>query len=170
VQAREEKEAWRAFKEPIQRVIGCVDQTARLHEKAFPDGVRLLATTVDGIPFGDGLVFRFSLQLEPILVDDVWRMSTRRYDFTIWTKTKVPTMVFGWHWHPASKQSKVAYPHLHVPSALSHKSKHIPTGRISLEDVVLFGFDELGVTSAIENAVEIVNEARDLHKRQRSWS
>jgi hypothetical protein len=74
VQAREEKEAWRAFKEPIQRVIGCVDQTARLHEKAFPDGVRLLATTVDGIPFGDGLVFRFSLQLEPILVDDVWRM------------------------------------------------------------------------------------------------
>ena len=166
---RDEKEAWRAFKEPIQRVIGCVDQTVRLHEKQFKDGIRLLATTVDGIPFGDGLVFRFSLQLEPLSDDGVWRMSTRRYDFTIWTKTRVPTMVFGWHWHPASKQSKVVYPHLHVPSALSHKSKHIPTGRLSLEDIVMFGFDELGVIPTVENALAIVNETRDLHKQHRSW-
>jgi hypothetical protein len=78
-------------------------------------------------------------------------------------------MVFGWHWHPASKQSKVYYPHLHVPSALSHKSKHISTGRLSLEDIVLFGFDELGVTPTLGNAIDIVNEARDVHKQQRSW-
>ena len=166
---RDEKEAWRAFKEPIQRVIGCVDLNVRLIEKRFDGGVRILTTNANGIRFGDALTFSFSLRLAPVQENGVWRMSTQRYDFMITHRTEPTKMVFGWHWHPASKKSRIAYPHLHVPSALSHKSRHIPTGRLSLEDVVLFGFDELGVVPTVENAVAIVNETRDLHIRHRSW-
>jgi hypothetical protein len=170
VPGRDEKEAWRAFKEPIQRVTGCVDMTVRLIERTFEGGIRILSTDDKGIRFGDALIFSFSLRLEPVVTDGVWRMSTRRYDFMITQRTDPKKVVFAWHWHPASRQSRIVYPHLHVPSALSHKTRHIPTGRVTLEDVVLFGFDELGVTPAHENAVSIVNETRELHKRHRSWN
>jgi hypothetical protein len=166
---RNPQEAWRNFKEPIQRVVGCVDLSSRLVEREFDDGRRLLAGPSNGIAFGPSLSLTFSLQLEPIEEAGDWRMTTRRYDFTLTQRTKPAELTFGWHWHPASRRSQVVYPHVHVPSAATFSTKHIPTGRVSLEDVILFGFAELGVPPANTNAEKIVAEVRDRHKQYRSW-
>lgn len=84
---RDEQEVWRGFREPIARAVGCVDIAARLVERVFPNGVRLLASS----------------------------------------------------------------------------------GRVSLEDVILFGFDDLGIAPAHGDARRIVTEIRDRHKLFRSW-
>ncbi len=166
---RDQKEAWRAFKDPISRAVGCLDMSARLVERRFENGVMLLGSSSPGIKFGDALMLVFSLQLEPVKDADQWRMTTRRYDFTLVSRTRSTEVVFGWHWHPASKRSRITYPHVHVPSASAFKTRHIPTGRVALEDVILFGFDDLGVLPAHQDARRIVAEVRDKHRQYRSW-
>jgi hypothetical protein len=57
--------------------------------------------------------------------------------------------VFAWHWHPTRTPQK-PYPHLHVRSehrllGLALKNLHMPTGRVSFEEVVRFLIDELRV-------------------------
>jgi hypothetical protein len=170
VPGRDEREAWRAFKDPIAKAVGCVDMTARLVERSFSNGVSLLASSANGVPFGPALILTFSWQVEPAPFEgEQVRMTTKRYDYTLTLRTNPSEVVFGWHWHPASKQSHITYPHLHVPSALKFKTRHIPTGRVSLEDVILFGFDDLKVPPAHDDARRIVTEVRERHKQYRSW-
>lgn len=167
---RDEREAWLAFKEPIQRVVGCVDMSARLSERLLEKGRRLLASQVGGVKFGPDLLLMFSFQIEPVLTDGNYRMTTRRYDFTLVRTYSPDHIVFGWHWHPASRRSPVSYPHVHVPAASQFKTRHIPTGRMSLEDVILFGFADLGVEPAHPDAQQIVTEIRTRHKQYRTWN
>jgi len=142
---------------------------ARLVERTFDDGVRLLASPSEGIGFGPDLKLSFSFHIEPIVEDGMWRLATRRYDFTLTRSTRPIEIVFAWHWHPASKQSRITYPHVHVPSASRFNTRHIPTGRVSLEDIILFGFDDLGVNQAHPDAHKTVTEVRDRHKKYQTW-
>lgn len=164
------EEAWRAFRDPIRRTIGALDLTARLSERAFDGGIHFLGSTAQGINFGPALNFTFSFHLEPLQENGEWRMTTRRYDFTLTERTDRAKLVFGWHWHPASRRSKITYPHVHVPSAAAFSTRHIPTGRVSIEDVIMFGFDDLGVTPSHEQAMAIVEANRSRHKQYRSWN
>lgn len=96
-------------------------------------------------------------------------MTTLRCDYEIFRLTQPKNPIFSWHWHPKSRRSKVSYPHLHVRSASEFPTKHLPTGRVSIEDVNFFAFDELGVQPTHEDARRIVTEIRDRHKLFRSW-
>lgn len=129
-----------------------------------------LATQSTGIPFGPALSLFFSFRVRPVESEGTWRVTTERYDYTLTRPASPDKIVFGWHWHPESRRSRVSYPHLHVPSAESFSTKHVPTGRVSLEDVVMFGFDELNVTPAHATARAVVEEVRSTHKQYRSWN
>lgn len=166
---RNADEAWREFCGPIRRTVGCIDLTARVVEKRFRDGNRFIAAPAEGITFGP-LSLNFDLTLRPVEGDTEWRMTTLRYNFTLVRPNDARTTIFGWHWHPNSKRSPITYPHVHVPAALEFRTRHIPTGRVSLEDVVVFGFVELGVPPAHDNARAVVQEVMDKHKQHRSWS
>ena len=169
---RNEKEAWRAFADPVKRAIGAVDLTARLVEKHFSeDDVHILSSAPPGIPFGN-LTLSFSINVTPLPGESggEWRMTTTRYDYALERVTsKRREQVVGWHWHPRSCRSDVLYPHVHVPSANSYSTRHIPTGRVALEDVIMFGFDDLGVAPTSDRAWQIVADVRDRHKEFRSW-
>ena len=97
-------------------------------------------------------------------------MTTRSYEFTLTDRSTPRNRVFAWHWHPTSKRSSVTHPHVHLPKATPFANAHVPTGRVSIEDIVLFGFQDLGVPPAIENAQAIVEEAMRVHKKYRAWS
>lgn len=160
------KAAWKAFREPILRVVGCIDQTARPKEHTFASGVRFLGGKE--IPFGDALHLSFAFHLEHGQKDGVDRMTTLRYEFTL--TDQATRRVFAWHWHPESKRSRVIYPHLHMPKGTPHAKAHVPTGRVTLEEVVLFGFHDLGVEPAVENGLSIVEQAMGTHKKYRAWN
>ncbi len=165
---RNESEAWRAFRDPVQQAVGCVDVAARLGEKRFRDQVRIITSTADGVRLTDRLRLVFTLQLRSVeMGDGQWRMSTRKYDYNI---MQAKQLLFGWHWHPASKRSPVKYPHLHVPSSLAYSTKHIVTGRVALEDVLKFAMVELGAQPSDATASARLDEISERHKTHRSWS
>lgn len=167
---RNAREAWRNFADPIKRVVTCVDLAARVTERQIDENVRRIAAPASGIPFGTALSLNFGIDLAPVEGNTDWRMTTLKYDYTLVLAKQPTEIVFGWHWHPFSKRSSVTYPHVHVPSASAFKTKHIPTGRISLEDVIVFGFQELGVLPAHENALHVVSKVMGNHKANRSWA
>lgn len=150
-------------------MINCVDQSVRLSERDFGNGRRMLSSPTDGMQFGASFNFTFSLILEHTLKAGEQRMTTRRYTYSI-IKAGTQDRIFAWHWHPESKSSRVKYPHVHVPQGSPYSTRHVPTGRITLEDVILFGFDELGVGPSVPEAVRIITEVRDKHKLHRGWS
>lgn len=168
---RNPEEAWREFRDPIQRVVNCVDIGVPCRERRLDgDRLRWIASPVVGVPFGEHLSLNFALTLEAIEDDGVWRMTTKKYDYTV-VRTRTPAdRVFGWHWHPFSKRSGIKFPHLHVPSALEFSTRHIITGRVALEDVILFGVDQLNVPLAYDGARSVIEAARDRHKKYRSWA
>lgn len=167
---RNELAAWRAFKQPIERAVGCLDMTARLVERRFDDGLRFIASSREGISVTKALRLRFSMQLEPVQAEGVWRMTTRKYDYTISPSAAPATVVFGWHWHPESRRSPIRYPHVHVPAATAFSTRHIPTGRVALEDVIEFAFADLGAVPAYAGAREVLDEVSAIHKQHRTWS
>lgn len=65
-----------------------------------------------------------------------------------------PHEVVAFHWTPNAEPPQRHYPHMHVGSLITTGSRfrrkdfnrlHIPTGRLSLEAVLLFAVEELGV-------------------------
>lgn len=167
---RTKDEAWRNFRDPIRRVVICLNLEARTTERQLTHEIRRIAAPVSGIPFGPALSLNFGIDLEWLFEDGLWRMTTVKYDYTLVRTTQPDQVIFGWHWHPRSKRSSVTYPHLHVPAALEFPTKHIPTGRVALEDVVVFGFRELKIQPAHETAEAVVAEVMGKHKAHRSWA
>lgn len=171
---RNPNEAWRAFKEPIERAVGAIDQAIRLVTKVHTvsDGeLRILKTEEPGLSFGPAHLLSIALHVVPIEQDDrQWRMTTRKYDYTLTERARPNKVVIGWHWHPRSRRSGVSNPHMHIPTANAFPTKHLPTGRVALEDVLLFGLDELGVTPAVAGAREIVDRVRTNFVDHRSWA
>lgn len=94
-------------------------------------------------------------------------MATQRYDYELFEKSE---QIFGWHWHPTSKRSQITWPHFHMPQASRYKSAHIPTGRLALEDLLLFLIDEMDALPQLENARSIIEETRVQHRDHRHWA
>jgi hypothetical protein len=109
--------------------------------------------------------------------DGEWKVSTKAYVYVVSIATRrapVPVEVFAWHWHP-ERMPRKAYPHLHVRSehrllGLALKNLHIPTGRVSFEEVVRFLVDELRVVPSREDWRSVVDETEVLFKQYRTWA
>ena len=83
---------------------------------------------------------------------DRYRVSTLRYIYGIWENPD--KCLLAWHYHP---DLDVSFPHIHVYDRKTEEEKkagqkpgilhalHIPSGRVSLEDVIQFAIIELGV-------------------------
>lgn len=71
--------------------------------------------------------------------------------------------------------SAIAFPHMHIGFGLRghdlpiDNKAHIPSGRVALEDVVLFAIRELKVKPLRENWEEIIGRARERFFEHRSW-
>lgn len=175
---RNPEEAFRSFVEPLEACLRCTTLEHRLVVRRHADDQ--FSVTLNGgrpIPLSNGDVdfsFDFSMVVATVPMDDgQQRMSTRKYIYDLREgrpKRGNATLV-QWHWHP--NNGRVAYPHAHLPFAAPYSSKlHVPTGRVTFEDVVEFIIDELGVppTPGHEHWSEIVEGTRGRHIAYRSWS
>lgn len=75
-----------------------------------------------------------------------WKVSTDGYAYHVWVPGESDEELFQWHWHPQRHREDC---HLHVAVSNDvlpdlHK-KHIPSHRISFEEVLLFLIREMGV-------------------------
>jgi hypothetical protein len=99
-----------------------------------------------------------------------WRVTTEQYHHEY--RTRDDKAMLSFDWHPGSR---VEYPHLHVgPAVLAEQAvlmqkAHIPSGRISIEEVVRFGIEELGIVPLRGDWEQVLGEAQKAFEEWRSW-
>jgi hypothetical protein len=80
----------------------------------------------------------------------------------------------SWHWHPEGAGANPS-PHMHVfvdhgDMGAGFRRLHVPTGRVSFEQVVRFLVEELEVDPRSHSWDEILAESHELWREFRTWS
>lgn len=103
-----------------------------------------------------------------------WKVETAAYSHGL--ETPEAQEIIAYHWHP-EQGSEIIYPHLHLGAGSFAgvdlgilEKKHVPTGRISLEDVLRFAIAELGVEPRREDWSEVLDETQAAFETWRTWS
>jgi hypothetical protein len=110
--------------------------------------------------------------------EDQLRVSTRGYLYSIALRTgpeiRPAQEIISWHWHPQGS-SPHKEPHLHngsailMPDGVLGARAHIPTGRVSFEEVVRTLIQEMGVRPTRETWQVDLAESEGIHKLYRMW-
>ncbi len=110
--------------------------------------------------FSGGHRFRIVEDHDPDPTRGQFKVRTIEYWYQYETRTqdelRKPEEVITFHWNPeATGERERRYPHLHIGSIMladqlpvlpgRFNKAHIPTSRVSLEAVIRFGIEELGV-------------------------
>ncbi len=185
---RKESEARKAYRDPIANALKCV-----------ADGSRHPFCPYGSVSKGDELLETFALDrgqlvslggprgtrlqvvqnLMPLWVEDSkhWRMTTREYIYFLATKD----VEIAWHWHPLTSPREgdpSVRPHAHVQlpegtaSAKARKAiskLHIPSGRVTVEQVVRYIIEECEVEPLHDDWDQILSAGHDLHVEHRTW-
>jgi hypothetical protein len=98
-----------------------------------------------------------------------WRLTTSAYYYAFSTTAGEELLAFHWHPHVGP-----THPHLHVAAAakgaLPHLHKrHVPTGRVALEDVLRFAIADLRAKPRRQNWKSVLARSQEGFNRGRSW-
>lgn len=93
-----------------------------------------------------------TFRINPITADNChWDVEVSGYNYTFEVQRPhmAPHELIAFHWHPDHNQ-RVRFPHVHLgygAGELRHglDKAHIPTGRLTIADIVRFAITELGV-------------------------
>lgn len=96
---------------------------------------------------------RFRIVHDDVIEDGPYRVQLVEYWYLLSTDDDREILAF--HWTPeATDRRQKTYPHIHIGTALLKDSsnflttfhkKHVPTGHVSIESIVRFAIEELGV-------------------------
>lgn len=99
-----------------------------------------------------------------------WRVGTVAYQYTF--AVQDGPEVLAYHWHPDGPTEggrRVTIPHLHVgPGAAEGRLRpdiagaHLPTGHVSLPELIYFAIDELGIRPIRSDWTNVLRGIRDL--------
>lgn len=136
--------------------------------EAFPDALALVLH--DGGPAAlQGpvpLLLDFSQHFQVFTVDAPrsTRIEVLSYVYTVLTRDRVELVSFQWHPYGAGE---IEFPHVHIGPALARRDSvvrpgeahkiHVPTGEVSLADVVRLAITEFGVEPRRDDWEEILN-------------
>lgn len=168
------QKAFEDFRKPIDEAVRCLHPSIRLRERwyAANKSVYLGSPQATGIPFkannAPGYKLELQFQLNVVSCDEGFRMSTNRYIHEI-KGPRSDVRVAAWHWHPDVKNSSVAYPHFHLPDKTPFSTKHFPSGRITVEEIIRFVITEMEAEPTNNRWAESLDESEALHKLHRSW-
>ncbi len=99
-----------------------------------------------------------------------YKVFTEAYSYRVRYSEDATDALFAWHWHPAIRPE--CHIHIGAPHAIAtdlHK-KHVPAGRVSFEEVLLFLIDEMGVQPIRETFREDLGDSLTRFETFRSWS
>lgn len=148
--------------------------TGKVHSLAFAGAEIATIRTADGGRIGLDLGMQYEVVALP---DDPvrgpYKVSTRKYMYTV--KSPPDGEVLAWHWHPSTSGNAGHEPHVHVgtrelgPESLLKKKMHIPTGRVSIEEVIRFCITELGGVPQRQDWLSVLADSEDLFNMFRTW-
>lgn len=101
--------------------------------------------------------------------DGEWKVRTEGYAYRAALSDETGDFILAWHWHPDTRPD----PHLHIGAAHPDVSDlpklHVPTGRVSFEEVVRFLVTELGVSPMRNDWEETLAETEARFRAFRTW-
>lgn len=183
---RSPAEAVGNFVDPLVRAVSCVTRTPLV----VSSGGRNLLGKVHTLAWdrlqpvrvrrsdGSHLALDLALQYEIIHIPDdryrgPYKVSTRGYMHAVQASDDVEVLAF--HWHP-SGNPHAADPHMHVgsselnPGGVLSRKTHIPTARMSVENVLRFCIQELGVRPLRDDWSAVLADSEDLFHMWATWT
>lgn len=108
------------------------------------------------------------IQLEP---GQHWKVRTAYYSYGLEDENGAELLVY--HWHPDGI-SPITYPHLHLEAGArvgrpELLGSHIPTGRIALEDFILYLIETFGVNTLREDWRAVLDETGSAFRLFKTW-
>lgn len=124
------------------------------------------------------LEFALSMQYRIVEAEDErgpWKTKIEQYAYSLRLSGggNGPELL-GWHWHPLDTPH-YPDPHVHVgavalaPNGGLTRKMHIPTARVSLEEVLRFAIVDLGVRALRADWDEVLRETQRTFERWRTW-
>ncbi len=157
------------YRRPLQLAISCIDvrviirasgaQTGREHVLTLSKPATLAATNYTLDVSQNYVIIPYKTGKER------YRVNTRAYSYVV--EDRQGHEVLAYQWHPKG-QSQITEPHLHVHCE-PLESTHLPTGRIALEDLLVYLIDEMGAKPAHHGWRDVLKKTREAFKRNKSW-
>lgn len=162
----------------IQRIVSCIaDEVCYVYPNA--NGRQVLAWSSAGYfrvdcTDGNRLLIDINQEVEDPVPENKETVSTRYYLYSI-ADADCNDLV-GFHFHPELNEDPVIYPHVHAYAnkderflAVNLHRRHIPSGRVALEDIVHWLIVELKVKPQREDWEAVLAEAREKFKKTQTW-
>ncbi len=176
---RTPSEAVNSFLDPLGKALSCVtDSVLQVGGGYHPSASPHALTVGDGMPVpldsasGIALVMRHSYRIVKAKgMRGPWKVSTAGYIYEL--ETRDGERLLAYHWHPETTPGR-AFPHMHLGEALqvtpsSLERAHLPTGRISFEEVALVAIECFDVKPQRADWQEVLAETREKYERWRTW-
>jgi hypothetical protein len=176
--AKNEREALRRYKQVLQRSLGCVTPAIWITGATERDpDVHYLTTSEDPIRVptdaGGGYVYLSASQNFRYdrhgRFPGEWKVTTLGYVYRVALGPSQDDSIVAWHWHPSTKAE------CHVHSFSSHGllpgglgELHLPTGRVSIEQILRFLILDLGVRARV-GWEQAIGESEARFNEYKSW-
>ena len=99
-----------------------------------------------------------------------WKVYTEGYAYTISEDPDLGHELLAWHWHPTTRLDT----HIHIgkshPTHGDLAKYHVPSGRVSFEQVVRFLITDLGVSPARADWDSVLTDSHGKFVTHRRWS
>ncbi len=168
----------------LQKIVSCVVNEVCY---VFPTGQdRLSLAWSSGTPLesgplrlkrndGQSLFVDINQQVDNPSVTKSDTITTKYYLYSILDEERRD--LIGFHYHPELDDDPVSYPHIHVYADADERfsffdlhRRHIPSGRVALEDVIEWLIAELDVIAIRKDWPEVLEGTREHFKEVRTWS
>ncbi len=157
--------AVRAYVGPLQRAISCVTLAVIKVGGYDPDENPHALTLGEPVALrGSGnLSLAVSQRYEIVPAEGIrgpWKCHSIAYIYAI---NDADGEIISYHWQP---YSSFAEPHMHVRD---QGDRHIPSGRISLEEVIRLAITDYGATPLRPDWEDVLNETQGNFEDWRTW-
>ena len=171
-------EALNAYRSEIQKIVSCItvevcycyENTRGRQSLQWSSGGFFRVTCIDNTH----LYVDINQEVD-IPQDEESRVTTKYYLYSIADSEK--NDLIGFHYHPELTEDPVLYPHIHAYAkddkrylALNLHRKHIPSGRVTLEDVIHWLIEELKVKPLRKDWEQVLADAKEHFKEIRTWA
>jgi hypothetical protein len=169
-------QAVKTFLEPIRQAISCLTKHVVTASGFDPNNGRPHVLTINNgdpvkLSSSDPISFTFQMQYRIVEAEGErgqWKVKTAGYNYSIQDESEQE--ILGYHWHP---NTVLAYPHLHICSASGVnllRKIHLPTGRISVEDVLQLLIEQFKVRPIRQDWQKVLKRTKAGYEKFRTWS
>jgi hypothetical protein len=170
---RTEREAEQAFLDPLIKALSCI---ARAKFRTFQkNGSKLLF--LEGVELKGAWNLTLEVTHYYRLLSNAsapaaerYRVSTLSYYYTFFEELEAPELI-SYQWHPEGNSDFLG-PHLHIGSGAGVPpwlaKCHLPSGRVSFEQIVLLAIEGFGVKPLRADYREVLQASHDRFTRYRT--